>query len=50
MTKIQVLIQALMKAGAYVDKGIRGSSISAIIHNGGKLNKGIACLSTFLLI
>lgn len=40
-----------MKTIVYVEeKGIRGASISAIIHNGGKLNKGISCLSTFLLI
>lgn len=39
-----------MKTGVYVEeKGIRGASISAIIHNGRKLNKGISCLSTFLL-
>lgn len=51
MTEIQVLIQALMKTGVYVEeKGIRDSYISAIIHNGGKLNKDISCLSTFLLI
>lgn len=51
MAKIQVSIQGLMKTEVYVEgKGIRGASISALIHTGGKLTKAISCLGTILLV